>query len=148
MFSSSLIAEINNYLSEMFFWISCWQCVGNEWQPPVQRAHSFNLKSSTKSWHNQICQILLIAPTFLQVGVASGGVCSAGYVCPPGTMYPEQHPCPLGTWSRVMGAQNLSSCWPCPPGRYCNSTGLSRPSGFCDAGKKKKKYSSCRWQFV
>lgn len=53
-FGSNLIAEINNYLSEMF---SCWQCVGNEWQPPVQRAHCFNLKSSTESRNNQICQI-------------------------------------------------------------------------------------------
>ncbi|KAE8295325.1 hypothetical protein D5F01_LYC06251 [Larimichthys crocea] len=70
----------------------------------------------------------------LQVAVASGGVCSAGYVCPRGTMHPQQNPCPVGTWSSMMGAQNLSSCWPCPPGHYCNSTGLSQPSGICDTG--------------
>ncbi|XP_035857407.1 zonadhesin-like [Sander lucioperca] len=74
------------------------------------------------------------ASTASPVAVASGGVCSAGYVCPRGTMYPQQHPCPVGTWSSTVGAQNLSSCWPCPPGLYCNSTGLSQPSGICYAG--------------
>ncbi len=78
--------------------------------------------------------ILMIAPTSPQVAVASGGVCSAGYVCPRGTAYPQQHPCPVGTWSSAVGAQNLSSCWPCPAGLHCNSTGLSQPSGICDTG--------------
>lgn len=82
----------------------------------------------------KLYHILMITPIFPQVAVASGGVCPAGYVCPHGTMYPQQHPCPVGTWSSTVGAQNLSSCWPCPPGLYCNSTGLSQPSGICDAG--------------
>ncbi|XP_074535630.1 uncharacterized protein LOC141797845 [Halichoeres trimaculatus] len=49
-------------------------------------------------------------------------------------MFPQQHPCPVGTWSSIVGAHNLSSCWPCPPGLHCNSTGLSQPSGVCDTG--------------
>lgn len=73
---------------------------------------------------------------FSQVAMATGDVCSAGFVCPPGTMFPQQHPCPLGTWSGIIGAQNLSSCWPCPPGLYCNSTGLSQPSGVCNTGMR------------
>ncbi|KAA8594284.1 hypothetical protein FQN60_005118, partial [Etheostoma spectabile] len=74
------------------------------------------------------------ASTASPVAVASGGVCPAGYICPRGTMYPQQHPCPVGTWSSTVGAQNLSSCWPCPPGLYCNSTGLNQPSGICYTG--------------
>ncbi|XP_030258688.1 zonadhesin isoform X7 [Sparus aurata] len=74
------------------------------------------------------------ASTASPVAVASGGVCSAGYVCPRGTKYPQQHPCPVGTWSSIVGAQNLSSCWPCPPGHYCNSTGLRKPTGICETG--------------
>ncbi|TWW77257.1 hypothetical protein D4764_12G0006470 [Takifugu flavidus] len=66
--------------------------------------------------------------------MATGDVCSAGFVCPPGTMFPQQHPCPVGTWSSIVGAQNLSSCWLCPPGLYCNSTGLNQPSGVCSSG--------------
>lgn len=81
-----------------------------------------------------ICHVQLITATSPQVAVASGGVCPAGYICPPGTMYPQQHPCPVGTWSSIVGAQNLSSCWPCPPGLYCNRTGLSQPSGTCNIG--------------
>ncbi|XP_036928145.1 uncharacterized protein LOC119004899 isoform X4 [Acanthopagrus latus] len=74
------------------------------------------------------------ASTASPVSVPSGGVCSAGYVCPRGTKYPQQHPCPVGTWSSIVGAQNLSSCWPCPPGHYCNSTGLRKPTGICETG--------------
>lgn len=72
--------------------------------------------------------------SFPQVAVAAGGVCPAGYICPQGTKHPQQHPCPAGTWSNTVGAQNLSSCRLCPPGFYCNSTGLSQPSGTCDPG--------------
>ncbi|XP_055369802.1 uncharacterized protein si:ch211-286b4.4 [Betta splendens] len=74
------------------------------------------------------------ASTASPVAVASGGVCPAGYICPRGTKYPQQHPCPLGTFSSAVGAQNSSSCLSCPPGLYCNSTGLSQASGICDPG--------------
>ncbi|XP_034024621.1 neurogenic locus notch homolog protein 4-like [Thalassophryne amazonica] len=74
------------------------------------------------------------ASTASPVGVASGSVCPAGFICPRGTRYPEQYPCPLGTWSNSVGAKNFSSCWLCPSGLYCNRTGLSQPSGSCDAG--------------
>ncbi|CAB1443712.1 unnamed protein product [Pleuronectes platessa] len=74
------------------------------------------------------------ASTASPVAVASGGMCPAGYVCPRGTKDPQQHPCPAGTWSNSLGSLNLSSCGPCPPRLYCNSTGLSQPTGICDAG--------------
>ncbi|XP_047248689.1 multiple epidermal growth factor-like domains protein 6 [Girardinichthys multiradiatus] len=57
-----------------------------------------------------------------------------GYFCPRGTKFPQQHPCPVGTWSSSVGGQNLSSCWACAPRFYCNSTGLRQPSGICDTG--------------
>lgn len=80
------------------------------------------------------CGNLMITSIFPQVAVASGGVCPAGYICPRGTKFPQQHPCPVGTWSNTVGNQNMSSCWSCPLGHYCNSTGLIQPSGICDAG--------------
>ncbi|KAF3692794.1 Sushi, von Willebrand factor type A, EGF and pentraxin domain-containing protein 1 [Channa argus] len=73
-------------------------------------------------------------PITRPVAVTSGGMCPAGFICPRGTMYPQQHPCPLGTFSNTLGAKDVSSCWPCPPGLYCNSTGLSQPSGVCHTG--------------
>lgn len=77
--------------------------------------------------------------TFLQVAVTFGGVCPAGFICPQGTKHPQQHPCPVGTFSQTLGAHNLSSCWPCPPGLYCNSTGLTQPSGICETGRTQDK---------
>ncbi|XP_028320851.1 uncharacterized protein LOC114474630 [Gouania willdenowi] len=74
------------------------------------------------------------ASTPSPVEVASGGVCPAGYFCPQGTKYSQQYPCPIGTWSNMIGAQNLSSCQACPPALYCNTSGLSQPSGMCDKG--------------
>ncbi|XP_014845642.1 PREDICTED: uncharacterized protein LOC106919650 isoform X3 [Poecilia mexicana] len=74
------------------------------------------------------------ATTSSPVAVATGDVCPAGYFCLRGTKFPQQHPCPVGTWSISVGGQNLSSCWACPPGFYCNNTGLSQPSGLCDTG--------------
>ncbi|MGH0137990.1 UNVERIFIED_CONTAM: hypothetical protein FKN15_065321 [Acipenser sinensis] len=43
---------------------------------------------------------------------ATGGKCQEGYYCPAGSSEPI----------------------PCPPGAYCNGSGLSRPSGSCSAG--------------
>ncbi|XP_041098352.1 SCO-spondin [Polyodon spathula] len=43
---------------------------------------------------------------------ATGGKCQEGYYCPSGSSEPI----------------------PCPPGAYCNGSGLSRPSGSCSAG--------------
>ncbi|XP_027901562.1 signal peptide, CUB and EGF-like domain-containing protein 1 [Xiphophorus couchianus] len=74
------------------------------------------------------------ATTSSPVSVATGDVCPSGYFCLQGTKFPQQYPCPVGTWSISVGGQNLSSCWACPPGFYCNNTGLSQPSGLCDTG--------------
>ncbi|XP_061734344.1 neurogenic locus notch homolog protein 3-like [Nerophis ophidion] len=74
------------------------------------------------------------APTAFPVALDSGGMCPAGYVCPRGTKHPQQHPCPVGTWSNTVGAPNFSFCLLCPAGLYCNSSGLTQPSGTCDTG--------------
>ncbi|KAL7831753.1 hypothetical protein AOLI_G00293010 [Acnodon oligacanthus] len=74
------------------------------------------------------------ANTATPVNFRSGDVCPAGYYCPEGTRHPRQYPCPLGTWSNIVGAQNLSACWPCPAGLFCNNTGLIQPTGVCAAG--------------
>lgn len=78
---------------------------------------------------------------FPQVNFRSGDVCPAGYYCPEGTRHPHQYPCPLGTWSNVVGAQNVSSCSLCPSGFFCNRTGLTQPTGPCAAGH-------LQWRFI
>ena len=32
------------------------------------------------------------------------------------------------------GATSLSDCYPCPPGKYCDTAGIASPSGDCSAG--------------
>ncbi|XP_058655214.1 SCO-spondin isoform X4 [Onychostoma macrolepis] len=63
-----------------------------------------------------------------------GDICPMGYYCPAGTRHPHEYPCPPGTWSNALGAQNVSSCWLCPAGFFCNSSGLTQPTGICAPG--------------
>lgn len=59
-------------------------------------------------------------------------LCAAGHYCPEGTGNPL--PCPAGTFLGSLGARTVSECQACPPGKYCNSTGLTQPVGRCSAG--------------
>ncbi|XP_071497013.1 uncharacterized protein [Diadema antillarum] len=60
--------------------------------------------------------------------------CPVGHYCPDGTEYSDQFPCPAGTYNNVTGQTNLTDCLYCPPGMYCEGTGLDYPSGLCDEG--------------
>lgn len=51
-----------------------------------------------------------------------------------GTQSGVAFPCPAGAFSRQMGLSNHSGCQPCPPGRYCSSSGLAAPTGICSPG--------------
>ena len=61
-------------------------------------------------------------------------ICPRGSYCPDSTISSTQHLCPHGTYSAVTGLQNVSSCTPCTPGKYCGSEGLTSPSGHCSGG--------------
>ena len=43
--------------------------------------------------------------------------------------------CPLGTYSNLTGLMMESECLPCPGGQYCDTPGITEPSGNCSAGK-------------
>ena len=43
-------------------------------------------------------------------------------------------PCPLGTYSNVVGAVNLQGCRDCDAGYYCSSISGGEPTGPCDPG--------------
>ena len=60
--------------------------------------------------------------------------CSAGRYCPAGTTSENEFLCPSGTYYGTTGAQQLNDCIPCTAGSYCETTGLSAPTGQCDAG--------------
>ena len=61
-------------------------------------------------------------------------ICPAGYYCPVNTKTSTEYPCPVGTFSNVIGLQNQSSCTPCTAGMYCSSTALTKPTNYCSEG--------------
>nr|XP_054598666.1 uncharacterized protein si:ch211-286b4.4 [Nothobranchius furzeri] len=86
-------------------------------------------------------------------------MCPAGHYCDglPGSDFDGgtgPRPCPLYTYRASLGAGSKGECLPCPPGSYCNSTGLTDytsspcPPGFwcsgagppilCPAGTKRQ----------
>ncbi|KAL2085398.1 hypothetical protein ACEWY4_018718 [Coilia grayii] len=72
--------------------------------------------------------------TATPVNSASGDMCPAGYVCLSGSMHPHGTPCPPGTLSSLVGGQDMSTCWMCPPGYFCNDSALTHPTGVCAPG--------------
>jgi hypothetical protein len=60
--------------------------------------------------------------------------CPVGHYCPAGTVYPTEHPCEKGTYNKVTGKGRKSDCTPCDPGKYCATSGLSKPTGQCTEG--------------
>ena len=69
-----------------------------------------------------------------KMGTVLPALCPIGHVCPSGTRFAIQNPCPRGTYSGMMGLVNTSQCLSCPPGMYCADMGLSDPNGFCSPG--------------
>ncbi|TMS07321.1 hypothetical protein E3U43_011414 [Larimichthys crocea] len=62
----------------------------------------------------------------------SGSLCPPGQYCPSGTTAPV--PCPEGSWSNSSGLGMQDDCKPCLGGFYCDSAGLTKPSGPCSRG--------------
>src|SRR5690242_18772194 len=78
-------------------------CAGNESLPiPCARFHSI------------IMSIILFGHS----------VFSSGHYCPNGTLHPNQHPCPLSTFSDQQMLASSDECSLCPSGFYCNQTGV------------------------
>ena len=77
---------------------------------------------------------LCMAGYFCGVGesVANPNRCPPGHFCVEGTSVPV--PCPPGTYSAAEGNANVTNCRPCSGGQNCLDSGLSAPSGLCDAG--------------
>ncbi|XP_064629299.1 uncharacterized protein LOC135488586 [Lineus longissimus] len=61
-----------------------------------------------------------------------GEVCREGRFCPEGT--DTMLPCPVGTYNPDKMGRSVDDCRPCDPGKYCDNTTLTAPSGICTAG--------------
>jgi hypothetical protein len=60
--------------------------------------------------------------------------CPIGQFCPNGTRFADEFPCPPGTFSNVDNLRSTDECEPCLAGQYCDSPGLTAPTGPCAAG--------------
>ena len=78
------------------------------------------------------CSSGALTATPIDILTEGGDICPPGHYCPRGTAIPI--PCNAGSYQPSIGAQNISSCLPCEPGSYCNSSGLAESSGLCAAG--------------
>ena len=78
------------------------------------------------------CSLGAVTAALEDLVTEGGEMCPPGHYCSRGTAVPML--CDAGTYQPNIGAQNVSSCLPCEPGSYCNSSGLAESSGLCAAG--------------
>jgi hypothetical protein len=71
---------------------------------------------------------------FCEVGCSEPILCPSGYYCPENSLYARDFPCPAGTYNPLEGLQSEAACIACAEGHYCESRGLSAPTGECDPG--------------
>lgn len=61
-------------------------------------------------------------------------LCPTGYYCPTASNNPREYPCPVGTYNPLPGLRVQEACLKCVEGSYCETPGLSEPTGLCAAG--------------
>ena len=61
-----------------------------------------------------------------------GGPCPVGHYCEAQTSVPSQ--CPIGTYRDVEYGTQVSDCFDCTLGNYCDTLGLANVSGPCSPG--------------
>ncbi|OXB71843.1 UNVERIFIED_CONTAM: hypothetical protein H355_013666 [Colinus virginianus] len=71
--------------------------------------------------------------------------CPQGFYCPEGTQFPQQYPCPPGTYLDYEGARDESECTACPEGRVCDDPGNTSADDLCPPGTTRV---SCRRRFT
>ena len=59
-------------------------------------------------------------------------ICEGGHYCPQGSTKPI--PCSVGTYNPKNGSTKANECVACPPTKYCETQGLTEPTGDCEDG--------------
>ena len=71
-------------------------------------------------------------PSALDIISSRWGKCPVGHYCPTATALP--YPCPAGSFSNSESLTAANECTPCTAGKYCETRGLTAPTGDCDEG--------------
>ena len=74
------------------------------------------------------------AGSFCETGSSTPEPCVAGHFCPAGTTFATEYACPIGTYSNATMLRSAAECTACSGGHYCDSAGLTEPTGLCTAG--------------
>jgi hypothetical protein len=61
-------------------------------------------------------------------------ICPTGSYCPAGTKFSNSYQCKPGTYNPITSSKAISDCLKCPPGKYCQGSGLTTFTANCDAG--------------
>lgn len=148
-----------NPLFISFFFSAGWYCplgTGHDWQPCPRGTYSpvefLSREDQCKPCEpGQYCAFLNSTSTTGQCDAGffchngsdqqqpSGGNRGYAGICPSGRYCPKGDPlapilCPAGHYNNRTHATSLADCKICPGGQYCEESGLSWPSGPCDAG--------------
>ncbi|KAM9734328.1 uncharacterized protein ACNS7B_016072 [Menidia menidia] len=97
-------------------------CPAGTFSPETGNIHQDNCIPCTPGYY---CQ---------DEGTFRPSVCPVGHFCPAGQILGFKFPCPPGTVQSQLGASSADACHPCPVGMFCSRSGLSQPSGHCQAG--------------
>ncbi|XP_062606170.1 multiple epidermal growth factor-like domains protein 6, partial [Saccostrea cucullata] len=68
------------------------------------------------------------------IGTSDPVPCPEGFWCPVRSVSANLNPCLIGQYLNTTGGQKAADCLSCSPGKYCETTGLSTPTGNCDGG--------------
>lgn len=101
-------------------------CPGGSQYPIACKGGEYNSR-----WAQSEC---LVCPPGYFCPNASTNVtdCPKGFYCPNGSA--SAIPCPKGSYKNVTLGDNVLDCTICPPGEYCEFSGLPQPSGLCAGG--------------
>lgn len=82
---------------------------------------------------NDTCKLCPIG-FFCEINSSAPILCPSGYYCPTASNNPREYPCPVGTYNPLEGLRVLEGCLECVEGSYCETPGLSGPTGLCSEG--------------
>ncbi|KAL6471032.1 hypothetical protein MHYP_G00196820 [Metynnis hypsauchen] len=105
----------------------CRECDGGHYC-----SHQNATSVSGECFAGYFCSQGNISPQPLTLSAGSGGPCPAGHYCPQGSADPQ--PCPEGTFSNRTKLTSQDDCVRCTPGHYCDTSGLTAPTGQCWEG--------------
>jgi hypothetical protein len=93
-------------------------------------------KSNTGSGQCTKCRATKPCPYYGLTTDEIGIYCEPGYYCPQGTRFPNEFPCPAGSYSDSTLITEISQCLPCPQKYACyiGTNTLTKPRVPCAPG--------------